>query len=103
MTPFARHFFLKSHLNLGTTPILESDLIDIPNVSQCRVNHGLVTAVPSEDITFGVFKRGKVGARKVRLKSLRRQKREIEEKNRKETEKRNREFEKAILQNNMEK
>ena len=33
-----------------------SDPINIPNAEQCRVNHGLITAVPSEDITFGVFR-----------------------------------------------
>ena len=39
----------------GTTPILESELINIPNAKKCRENHGLVTAVPRED----VFKRSK--------------------------------------------
>ena len=37
----------------GVTPILESSPIDIPNARQCRVNHGLVTAIPSGDITLG--------------------------------------------------
>lgn len=40
----------------GTTPILESEPIEIPNAKQCRVNHGLVTAIPFEDITLGVWK-----------------------------------------------
>lgn len=44
--------------------------VDIPNANQCRVNHGLITAVPSEDITFGVFRR--LGY-KMRLKSLQKQ------------------------------
>ena len=59
----------------GTTPILESEPIDIPNAKKCRVNHGLP-------------------AYKSRLKSLQMQKR-----NRKETEKENRGLEKAILEN----
>ena len=53
-----------------------SDPINIPNENQCRVNHGLITAVPFEDITFGVFRR--VG-NKMRLKSLQK-KPKIEEK-----------------------
>ena len=69
----------------GTTPILVSEPIDIPNAKKCRENHGLVTAIPCEDITFGVFKR-KLGY-KMRIKSLEKQRREIE--------KRNREIEKA--------
>ena len=85
----------------GITPILESEPIDIADVRQCRVNHGLVAAVPSGDITLGVFKRMVPAAWKARVKSLQKQKREIEERNRKETEKRNREFEKAILGNNI--
>ena len=87
----------------GTTPILESDSIAIPNVKQCRVNHGLVTTIPFEDITLGVFERRKVGAWKARVKSLEKRKRQIEERNRKEIEKRNREIEKAILEDNIEK
>lgn len=51
-----------------TTPILESEPIDIPDVERCRVNHGLP-------------------AYKARLKSLQMQRREIEERDRKETEK----------------
>ena len=43
----------------GTTVILESKQINIPNAKKCRVNHGLVTAIPCEDMTFGVFKRKK--------------------------------------------
>ena len=85
----------------GTTPILGSDSIAIPNAKQCRVNHRLVTAIPSEDITLGVLERRKVGAWKARVKSLERQKREIEERNRKKIGKRNREIEKAILEDNI--
>lgn len=48
---------IKTEQYFGTTAILESEPIDIPNARQCRINHGLVAAVPSEDITFGVFKR----------------------------------------------
>ena len=44
---------------LGTIPILESEPINIPNAKKCRANHGLVTAVPSEDMTFGIFKRNR--------------------------------------------
>ena len=51
---------------LGTTPILESAPIDIPNAKQCRVNHGLVAAIPSGDITLGAWK--------ARVKSLERRK-----------------------------
>ena len=43
----------------GTTPILESEPINIPDAKKCRANHGLVAAVPCEDITFGIFKRKK--------------------------------------------
>ena len=59
----------------GTKPILESVPIDIPNAKKCRENHGLVTAIPREDMTFGVFKR-ELGY-KMRIKSLEKQKREI--------------------------
>ena len=41
----------------GTKPILESEPINIPDAKKCRVNHGLVTAIPREDMTFDVFKR----------------------------------------------
>ena len=41
----------------GTKPILESEPINIPNAKKCRENHGLVAAIPREDMTFGVFKR----------------------------------------------
>ena len=34
---------------------MNDEYLGIPNTS--RVNHGLVTAVPCEDITFGIFKR----------------------------------------------
>ena len=44
---------------LGTIPILESEPVNIPNAKKCRVNHGLVTAIPCEDMTFGIFKRKK--------------------------------------------
>ena len=37
--------------------ILESEPINIPDAKKCRANHGLVAAVPREDMTFGVFKR----------------------------------------------
>ena len=40
----------------GTTPILESSPIDIPNARQCCINHGLVAAIPFGDITLGVWK-----------------------------------------------
>ena len=53
----------------GATPILESSPIDIPNARQCRVNHGLVTAIPSGDITLGAWK--------ARVKSFERRKKEI--------------------------
>ena len=39
---------------LGTIPILESEPINIPNAKKCRANHGLVTAVPCEDMTFEI-------------------------------------------------
>ena len=52
--------------------ILESEPINIPNAKKCRVNHGLVAAIPCEDITFGVFKK-KLGY-KMRIKSLEKQK-----------------------------
>ena len=55
---------------LGTTPILESDPIRIPNARQCRVNHGLVAAIPSGDITLSAWK--------ARVKSLEKRKKEIE-------------------------
>ena len=42
---------------LGTKPILESEPVSIPNAKKCRVNHELVTAVPCEDMPFGIFKR----------------------------------------------
>ena len=42
---------------LGTTPILESEPVNIPNAKKCRVNHGLVTPIPCEDMTFGIFNR----------------------------------------------
>ena len=46
---------------LGTTPILESEPIEIPNTRQCRINHGLVTAIPYDvGITLGVWKNRKV-------------------------------------------
>ena len=95
---------MKKDEYFGTTPILESDPIKIPNARQCRVNHGLVTAIPSQDITLGILQRRKVtlGAWKARVKSLEKRKREIEERNRMEIEKRNREIEKAILENNIE-
>ena len=51
---------------LGLTPIMESCPIDIPNARQCRVNHGLVTAIPSGDITLGAWK--------ARVKSLEKRK-----------------------------
>ena len=51
----------------GATPILESEPVSIPDAGRCRVNHGLP-------------------AYKARLRSLQIQKREIEERNRKETE-----------------
>ena len=53
---------------------MESEPINISNVKECRANHGLVTAVPFEDITFGVFRR--LGY-KARLKSLERKRREL--------------------------
>ena len=59
----------------GTTVILESEPINIPNAKKCRANHGLVAAVPSEDMTFGVFR---ALGYKARLKSLQKQNREIE-------------------------
>ena len=82
----------------GTTTILESEPIDIPDARRCRVNHGLVAAVPFEDTAFGVFRK-KLPAYKARLKSLQKRKRESEERIKKETERRNRELEKAILKN----
>ena len=36
----------------GTKPILESEPINIPNAKKCRENHGLVAAIPGEDMTF---------------------------------------------------
>ena len=47
---------MKKDQYFGTTPILESDPINIPNAKRCRVNHGLVAAIPSGDITLGVWK-----------------------------------------------
>ena len=47
---------MKKDQYFGTTPILESKPIEIPNARQCRVNHGLVTAIPFGDITLGVWK-----------------------------------------------
>ena len=72
---------------METTVILESEPINIPNVKKCRANHGLVTAVPCEDMTFGVFRKPTY---KARIKSF--------ERKRKELEKINREREKAILE-----
>ena len=69
--------------------ILESEPINIPNAKKCRANHGLVAAIPREDMTFGVFKRKP--NYKARLKGLQKQQREIE--------KRNRDIEKAISEN----
>ena len=60
---------------METTVILESEPINIPSAKKCRVNHGLVTAVPCEDMTFGVFKRKP--AYKMRIKSLEKQKIEL--------------------------
>ena len=80
----------------GTTPILESVPINIPNAKKCRENHGLVAVIPREDMTFGVFKRKPTY--KMRIKSLEKQEREIEKRNRKELEKINREREKEILE-----
>ena len=42
---------------LGTTPTLESEPINIPDAKKCRANHGLITAIPCKDMTFGIFKR----------------------------------------------
>ena len=50
----------------GTTPILESAPIDIPYAKQCRVNHGLVAAIPSGNSTFGAWE--------ARVKSLEKRK-----------------------------
>ena len=80
----------------GTKPILESEPIDIPNAMKCRENHGLGAVIPREDMTFGVFRR-KLGY-KLRIKSLEKQKREIEKRDREELEKVSREREKAILE-----
>ena len=77
--------------------ILQSEPINIPNAKKCRENHGLVTAIPGEDITFGVFKR-KTGY-KMRIKSLEKQRREAEKRNIKELERISREREEAILDN----
>ena len=57
--------------------ILESESINIPDAKKCRANHGLVAAVPREDMTFGVFKRKPVY--KMRIKSLEKQKKAISE------------------------
>lgn len=59
----------------GIKPILGSEPVFIPNTNQCRLNHGLVTAVPSEDITLGVFRRS---GYKTRLKSLQKKQMEAE-------------------------
>ena len=59
----------------GTKPILESEPINIPNAKKCRENHGLVAAIPREDMTFGVFKRKPTY--KMRIKSLEKQKIEL--------------------------
>ena len=61
----------------GTKPILESVPINIPNAKKCRENHGLVAAVPCDDMTFGVFKRKPTYEYKMRIKSLEKQKKEI--------------------------
>ena len=52
--------------------ILESEPINIPDAKKCRANHGLVAAVPREDMAFGVFRRKPVY--KMRIKSLEKQK-----------------------------
>ena len=41
----------------GTTVILESEPIDIPNTRQCQINHGLIAVIPFKDISFGVWKK----------------------------------------------
>ena len=64
--------------------ILESGPINIPNAGKCRVNHGLVAAVPREDMTFGIFKRKPTYAYKMRIKSLEKQKIELAKKQSKE-------------------
>ena len=51
---------------LGSTPIMESCPIEIPNARQCRVNHGLPAAIPPGDITIGAWK--------ARVKSLEKRK-----------------------------
>ena len=61
----------------GTKPILESEPINIPNAKKCRVNHGLVAAIPREDMTFGIFKRKPTYTYKMRIKSLEKQKIEL--------------------------
>ena len=73
---------------METTVILESEPINFPNAKKCRANHGLVAAVPCEDMTFGVFKKPVYKKRR----------RELEYRNRKEAEKINREREKAIFE-----
>ena len=57
---------------METTVILESEPINIPDAKKCRANHGLVAAVPREDMTFGVFRRKPVY--KMRIKGLEKQK-----------------------------
>ena len=57
--------------------ILESEPINIPNAKKCRANHGLVAAIPREDMTFGVFKRKPAYNYKMRIKSLEKQKIEL--------------------------
>ena len=64
--------------------ILESEPINIPNAKKCRVNHGLVAAVPRED---DVFKRKPTYAYKMRIKSLEKQKIELAKKQPKEVDK----------------
>lgn len=61
---------------LGSTPILESSPVGIPNARQCRVNHGLVAVIPSDDITLGAW-----GARVRGLEKRKKGNREIEKGN----------------------
>ena len=82
----------------GTKPILESEPINIPNAKKCCKTHGLVAAIPREDMTFGAFKRKPAYEYKMRIKSLEKQQMEIEKRDKKEFEKINREREKAILE-----
>ena len=62
-------------------PILKSEPIAIPNAKKCRENHGLVAAIPCEDMTFGVFRRSPTYVYKMRIKSLEKRRREIERRN----------------------